>query len=1012
MLFTHSIPPTLRRPGAPSGRPLAGAAIAALVSWLAAGTALEAQIEVKTLGGGPLTPGLVPYGNADGNTLEQAQFHTPVACAADTRGFLYVADRDNGKVRRLDVAGNRTKTYLAGLSQPVDVTVDATNNLYVLCQGSGSLQIYDPFGYPVSTQALFSQPTAMALDGKGGIYVAEQAGILKRTSFNGGPATVVLSGLNQPQGLAFLPNGSLAVSEAGLASVRLWSLATGAVIRQIGGAAGFQDGPVAAAQFDQPCHLACAPDGTLILADQGNHRVRFITAAGRVQTLYGLDPLDWGYDHQDAFLGWWDGSPEVAEAREPAGVAIDAGGVIYTTEIYYHIVRQVTGATFSSSNNGGGGGTNTLSVLSPAISPATGYFPMGQSILVTDFNTSLFFDRAVYYTTDGTVPTTNSSRVYLTNNAGTIPWRESQLDLTSLRVRTFLGAAASETVAGTLPLTNQIGVHRDLVAGVGATVVFPITVALNGLDPLRSLQFRVEISPETPAAPPFGTNFTPIALTNTPYFPVASPSTADAPAQFQWAGYDAGAARGLAISYLGADAHLEVDRFAVVALIAATVPLAAHEGDRYRIQILRPSGTTDGAEREVALTPLSPVALVVTNVAYRVGDTAPGAWYNAGDFGSGDSLDPLANSDVNNAFDAAFGNRVPLPFTDLFDAFDAFPVDSAVAAGGDGQIRFLDWQIILQRSLGLDGGEGQSPWRRWSSAGRRAPFVNGSASLPASSVALAADTPAWFRQAAVGAVPVSNAGPGTQVDVPIYVLARPGYRIAGMQFRVTIVNESGAPALTQVPEFVPRSGLPAPNSSQAAGLTDLLCAWSLIPSPAFNPPLQGSNLIGSLRLVIPNTASQGAVYTLHFSHADGSPDINTQYDLESYPGSVWVLNAAARPTETISDEWKTFFFGSYTNALAAATADPDGDGFANQEEYLAGLNPTGFDWRYQWTPEGLQFRWFGANGRSYVVERSFDLRGWSALGSPRLGEGKLLLYTDTDRQSPNRSRFYRVRVAP
>ena len=176
--------------------------------------------------------------------------------------------------------------------------------------------------------------------------------------------------------------------------------------------------------------------------------------------------------------------------------------------------------------------------------------------------------------------------------------------------------------------------------------------------------------------------------------------------------------------------------------------------------------------------------------------------------------------------------------------------------------------------------------------------------------------------------------------------------------------------------------------------------------------MQGSNLIGSLRLVIPNTASQGAVYTLHFSHADGSPDISTQYDFESYPGSVWVLNAALRPSEIISDEWRIFFFGGYTNALAATDADPDGDGFSNREEYLAGLNPTGFDWRYQGTAEGFQFRWFGEAGRSYLLERSFDLRGWLALGSPRVGEGGLLLYTDTDGRSPNRSRFYRVRVAP
>jgi hypothetical protein len=76
---------------------------------------------------------------------------------------------------------------------------------------------------------------------------------------------------------------------------------------------------------------------------------------------------------------------------------------------------------------------------------------------------------------------------------------------------------------------------------------------------------------------------------------------------------------------------------------------------------------------------------------------------------------------------------------------------------------------------------------------------------------------------------------------------------------------------------------------------------------------------------------------------------------------------------------------------------------------MAGLNPTGFDWRYQGTPEGIRIRWFGEVGRSYAIERSLDLRKWVAAGT-LAGTGNLLEFGD--RKDTDRMRFYRVRIAP
>jgi hypothetical protein len=131
-----------------------------------------------------------------------------------------------------------------------------------------------------------------------------------------------------------------------------------------------------------------------------------------------------------------------------------------------------------------------------------------------------------------------------------------------------------------------------------------------------------------------------------------------------------------------------------------------------------------------------------------------------------------------------------------------------------------------------------------------------------------------------------------------------------------------------------------------------------------------------------------------------------------------VQSAALKAPEFISDEWRTNFFGSVTNALALADADADGDGVPNSEEFLAGTNPTKLRFHNldadarMMKAKGLTLRWFAAFGKRYVLESSVDLTSgnWSVIAENLVGRGDLKQFTETD--FSGQAHFYRVRIEP
>src|SRR5262249_5973644 len=150
--------------------------------------------------------------------------------------------------------------------------------------------------------------------------------------------------------------------------------------------------------------------------------------------------------------------------------------------------------------------------------------------------------------------------------------------------------------------------------------------------------------------------------------------------------------------------------------------------------------------------------------------------------------------------------------------------DTATTAGGDGLIRFLDWQVILMRSLGLDSAR----WERfWSDGGIRltTSLTNSAADLPGQMLTASLPGVVWERQVALVAQSLENLVPGATVDVPIYAQVLPGYELAGLAFRAKVQPEGSAPLLDHAIQFVASPNLPGPSQVLVPSLDTVLCGW-------------------------------------------------------------------------------------------------------------------------------------------------------------------------------------------
>jgi sugar lactone lactonase YvrE len=303
-------------------------------------------------------------------------------------GALYVCEVTNHRVWRLDratqqlaiVAGNGTKGYSgdggpateAQLNEPYEVRFSADGTMYFVEMQNHIVRKVDPRTGRIATvagngragfhgdggpadAARLQQPHSIALDGRGGLYIADIGNhrIRRVDLASGRIETFAGTGERRlPQagqhvsGTPVLGPRALFVTEG-----TLWiALREGHSVWRISldhptwepvagtGQQGYSgdDGPATAATFNGPKGIAVDRSGNLYVVDTENEVVRRVDAAtGTITTVAGAGPQRRGYSG--------DGRPaRSASLNRPHGICIDGEGRLVIGDTENHRVRQVS----------------------------------------------------------------------------------------------------------------------------------------------------------------------------------------------------------------------------------------------------------------------------------------------------------------------------------------------------------------------------------------------------------------------------------------------------------------------------------------------------------------------------------------------------------------------------------------------------------------------------------------------------------------------------------------------
>ncbi|MFE9220776.1 NHL repeat-containing protein [Streptomyces lavendulae] len=338
--------------------------------------------------------------SGDGCCATTTALREPVGVAVDAAGNVYIADKDNHRVRMLEIAtgyistvagngqpgatGDGGDATLARLNAPWDVAVDPQGNIFIAdfnnhkvrrvdavtrvittYAGNGSAGSIGDGGPAVAARLYY--PIGVDVEPGGNVYIADHynnkirrvnpRGNIStfagdgRATFAGDGQLAPLASLNYPSGVSVGPDGNVYIADTNNHRVRMVTLKSNTdeygVISTVAGTNGSGSegdaGPADKAKLNYPRRVALTVTGDYYIADNGNHKVRRVTVDASwdpvktvIHTVAGNGNAPWGGD----------GTPANATTLyNPEGVCVDPQGNVYVADRYNHRVRKITGTS-------------------------------------------------------------------------------------------------------------------------------------------------------------------------------------------------------------------------------------------------------------------------------------------------------------------------------------------------------------------------------------------------------------------------------------------------------------------------------------------------------------------------------------------------------------------------------------------------------------------------------------------------------------------------------------------
>ena len=295
---------------------------------------------VSTVAGNGAACGTSTAACGDGGAATSANLNGPSGVALDTVGNLYIADRNDNRVRRVDSATGVITTYVgsgtagftgdggvsgaAKLNAVTGIAFDQHNGLYIADSGNNVIRMVDGSNGIITTIA-----------GNGTACSATTA-----TCGDGGLATS--ANLSRPNGVGVDSSLNIYIADTNNNRVRMVNSLTG-VISTIAGtgtaAYGGDGGAATSATLSGPRMLALDNAENIYIADSVNNVVRLVSSAtGVINTVAGISATPCATSTAACGDG---GRATLANLNAPRAVALDLDNNLYIADTGDNRIREV-----------------------------------------------------------------------------------------------------------------------------------------------------------------------------------------------------------------------------------------------------------------------------------------------------------------------------------------------------------------------------------------------------------------------------------------------------------------------------------------------------------------------------------------------------------------------------------------------------------------------------------------------------------------------------------------------